>query len=311
MTFSRNVQTARCALELTDLIRAAGYDLSAVQTTPGPFEGRFSIVQNDDALIVGIECNRGVRFIGRRNMRTTCFSTCITGRGWWKTQPAEFPHLVGYHNAEASSNFMLEPTADAPVVRLGAVLLNRQEVKQRAQADFPRASDLLSCSNHCTPDLFRHTQFAAEVNHRFNGGDPQADLLEMALGMLETAERTMLISPASDAELRLIDTLAAITRRIQTGAKVTRATMEAELQIGSTHLNTLMQQTVGMTPGRWITKIKTETVLQLLLDPIKRRSAGLGDQISDAAAYVHWKERAARTNVEKLTGALPNQVLVR
>ena len=81
--------------------------------------------------------------------------------------------------------------------------------------------------------------------------------------------------------------------------------------MGSTTLNKLMTQTVGIKPGQWVTKTQTETVLQLLLDPIKRRSLALGDQVSDLARYVHWQDaKTARRNIEKLTGSLPSALLV-
>ena len=311
MTVCRDKQPARCAFELADLIAASGYKLLALQTTSGPFEGRFSIVQNDDALIVGIECNRGVRFIGQRNMKVTCFSSCIQGTGWWRTQKADFPHLLGYHNAEASSNFLIEPTSDQHTVALGAVLLNRRAVHERAAERYPRALQMLASSNHCTPDLFRHTAFANEVNRRFRGEKAQEDLLEMALVMLETATTGFVIPTASEAELRLIDGLAEYTQRIAAGQLVNAAVMEEELQMGSTTLNKLMTQTVGIKPGQWVTKTQTETVLQLLLDPIKRRSLALGDQVSDLARYVHWQDaKTARRNIEKLTGSLPSALLM-
>lgn len=303
---------SNCCFELSEQITACGYEVLALQIEPGLFEARFEIRRVDDALILGITSNVGLRFIGKRNMRVTTFATILQGEGYWKTQPSKWPNVAGFHNREATSNWAMHQVGDGSNPEdlvFGAVLLNREELKSRAELRYPRAAEVMATSNVCTPSLELHQQFNNEASKRFSTGIVTADLMELGLQMLDAPEAVRPVKPASPSEIKLVDSLGEFTRRIADGENLSVEAMAKELDIGATQMTKVMKLLIGMTPKQWISATKAETVLWLLRSEIKRRVYALDDTVRSVARYVGWDERTAQRQMLELTGLKPHQLL--
>ena len=65
-----------------------------------------------------------------------------------------------------------------------------------------------------------------------------------------------------------------------------------------------------MTPKQLVTLAKTEGVLAMLRDPMKRRVNSVSDSLVSIAEFYNWSEASARKNLRDLTGVLPSELLV-
>ena len=58
-------------------------------------------------MVMGVTTNCDLRFLGRRNMKVTCFATILQGTGGWRNTEVRFPGLAGYHLSETQTCWYL------------------------------------------------------------------------------------------------------------------------------------------------------------------------------------------------------------
>ena len=299
-------QTVHSADELNDLIRKIGYSVIAVQTTPGLLEIRLQIRACDDAMVMGVTTNCGLRFLGRRNMKVTCFATIMQGTGGWRNTEVRFPGLAGYHLSETQTCWYLGPDS-----MFGSCFLNREKLLEHPDAaPDTRAYRMLKGTNFCNPDLYRHTAFAEAVDARFKTNTCSGDLYALALGMLETCTEAAPLPVLPDAAVDVVNAIPVIVRQIYEGERINTDSVAEQLHISATTLKKTIKMLTGMTPLAYFNLIRAERVRRFLIDPIERRANQCDDTLMSMAAFVHWDEATARRHIKSLTGLTPKALLV-
>ena len=123
--------------------------------------------------------------------------------------------------------------------------------------------------------------------------------------MLNSVQHVQAVEETTPVLLQLERCIADVARRIRAGEHLNATDLAEAAGCGSTALNKTMKQLTQMTPGKFINQIQTETAIQLLLNPIKRRHHGLEATCLAIAQFVGWEEKTLRTNVKRQTNVLP------
>jgi hypothetical protein len=283
-------------------IRDCGYQVNALQSTQGAFAGKFEIVEDGSNVLLAIQANVGIRFIGKRNMNFTAITTMLAGTGGWRNCPLPHPWIAGFNTAETNCCFWTNP--DSTFV---ACLMQRDELLQGAN-EFSR-----KVLNHCNvahPDLFRHQPWETEFMHRFKGGKPKECFVKLTNHMLETAE-PITLPLTTNAQVQVLDGIPALLERLRTGEDITVKQAAQESYLSLSGYKNIVTEFTGMTPKQLISLTKTEGVMEMLRDPLRRRSCGVQDTLISISDFYNWSEASARKNLKDLTGQMPAELLVR
>ena len=287
---------------MAEQINASGYSVTAIQITPGIFEGKFELIVHENTVLLGIHCNVGVRFIGLRNTNFTAITTIVQGRGGWRTMALPQPWLAGFNTAETSCCFWLDP--DTTFL---CTLLQRDALIQSVN------SHTLKILQHCNvafPDLYRHKQWEAEFTNRFAGNNPDKSFFELTDQIFETAEfKTVPIT--TDAQVSVIKELPKFLKRLLDGEDISVKQAADEFFLSQSGFKNIILDITGLTPKQLITNTKTEGVLQMLREPLRRRGCGVTDTLSSIATFYCWSEASARKNLRDLTGQMPASLLIK
>ena len=287
---------------MAEQISASGYSLTAIQITPGIFEGQFEIFVEGSTVLLAIHCNVGVRFIGLRNTNFTCISTIAQGSGGWRTMALPHPWLAGFNTAEASCCFWLD--SDTTFL---CTLLQKDTLLQSV------SSHTLEILQHCNvayPDLYRHKQWEAEFINRFAGNKPDKCFFELTDQIFETAEfKTVPVT--TDAQVSIIKKLPEFLTRLINGENISVKQAADEFFLSQSGFKNIILDITGLTPKQLITNTKTEGVLQMLREPLRRRSCGVSDTLMSIATFYSWSEASARKNLRDLTRQMPASLLVK
>ena len=287
---------------MADQINASGYAVTALQTTPGVFEGQFQIIAGEHTVLIGIYCNVGMRFIGTRNQNYTAITTIAGGNGGWRTMALPSPWIAGFNTAETSCCFWLEPQTT-----FLCVLMQRDALLRNAN------THTLNCLQHCNvayPDLYRHKQWEAEFIHRFAGNEPKEDFFELTDQILASAEpKTLPIT--TEAQVAVIRKLPEFLKRLTNGEDISVKQAAEEFYLSQSGFKNIIFEMTGLTPKQLINNTKTEGVLQMLRNPLRRRSCGVTDTLASIAEFYSWSEASARKNLRDLTGQLPASLFVK
>ncbi len=287
---------------MAEQINASGYVVTALQTTPGIFEGQFEIIVNEKEVLLAILCNVGMRFIGLRNTNYTAITTIANGNGGWRTLSLPHPWIAGFNTAETSCCFWLEPNTT-----FLCCLMQRDALLQIVK---PHTHQVLQHCNVAYPDLFRHSLWEAEFIHRFSGKSSNHCFMEMADQMLETSEaKTLPIT--TEAQVSVIKKLPAFLKRLSDGEDITVKDTAEEFFLSQSGLKNIILDLTGLTPKQLIINTKTEGVLQMLREPLRRRSCGVADTLTSIAEFYSWSEASARKNLRDLTGQMPASLFIK
>lgn len=295
-------QQSTSAMEMARQIAASGYEVTALQCTPGIFEGKFEIVQDGINVLLAIQCSVGVRFIGKRNMNFTAITTMINGNGGWRSTSLPYPWIAGFNTCETNCSFWIEPNAI-----FMACLMQRDDLLQGAN-QFSR--DVLNHCNVAHPDLYRHQPWEQEFVHRFQGGQPIKDFVDLTNHLLETAE-PITLPLTTEAQVAVLNALPSFLKRIEAGEDISVKQLAEECYLSLSGFKNILTEFVGMTPKQLINLTKTEGVLEMLKNPLKRRASGVQDTLVSIATFYNWSEASARNNLRDLTGLKPADLLVK
>ena len=138
---------------------------------------------------------------------------------------------------------------------------------------------------------------------------PKDDLLELTHSLLETSD-PIIQSLTTETQIKIIDTLPTLIKRIIAGDIVTVKQIADENFVSQSGYKNIIVEFTGMTPKQLVTLAKTEGVLAMLRDPMKRRVNSVSDSLVSIAEFYNWSEASARKNLRDLTGALPSELLV-
>lgn len=287
---------------MAEQINASGYSVTAFQITPGVFKGKFEITVHENTVLLSIYCNVGLRFIGLRNTNFTAITTIAQGSGGWRTIALPQPWIAGFNLAETSCCFWLDPSST-----FLCTLLQRDALLESIN---PHTLKILQHCNVAYPDLYRHKQWEAEFINRFAGNEPDKSFFDLTDQILETAEfRTLPIT--TDAQVSVIKQLPDFLKRVVNGEDISVKQAADEFFLSQSGFKNIIFDVTGFTPKQLISNTKTEGVLQMLREPLRRRTCGVTDTLTSIAAYYNWSEASARKNLRDLTGQLPASLLIK
>ena len=287
---------------MAEQINASGYSVTAIQITPGVFEGKFEIYVHENIVLLSIYCNVGLRFIGIRNTNFTAITTIAQGSGGWRTISLPQPWIAGFNLAETSCCFWLDPGST-----FLCTLLQRDALLQSINS---HTLEILQHCNVAYPDLYRHKQWEAEFINRFAGNEPDKSFFDLTDQILETAEfKTLPIT--TDAQVSVIRQLPDFLKRIVNGEDISVKEAADEFFLSQSGFKNIILDLTGFTPKQLMSNTKTEGVLQMLREPLRRRTCGVTDTLTSIAEFYNWSEASARKNLRDLTGKLPASLLIK
>ena len=282
-------------------IGACGYNVTILQTTPGLFQGKFEIIQDGENIFLTLESSTGVRYIGKRNLKLTALTGFSKGTGGWRNYRTRHPFLAGFNLVETNCFFWAEPGS-----KIFAVLIPRDKLLERAS---PTVLDILEVANVAHCDAYRHSLWSQEAYRRIRRLPPKDDLLELTHSLLETSD-PIVQALTTETQIKIIDTLPTLIKRIIAGDSVTVKQIADENFVSQSGYKNIIVEFTGMTPKQLVTLAKTEGVLAMLRDPMKRRVNSVSDSLVSIAEFYNWSEASARKNLRDLTGVLPSELLV-